>query len=193
MNNTTQTDIKNDLEKIRACLRSIEQAEADLAQCNTDLGDLDRKIEKLSKPRYSDLKAIRELSVLKESRTLCLSTIDTIREAIARGYTELDLAIRDCGLDAAKLVLRPVVENCLATITAAVRPFCDTEKRADELAKQTDAYRFANDVMTTVANPPIATLPDYQVIAAKRIITIFEEALKSGGDILQFLTPAKKA
>lgn len=185
-----KTDTKDtniaDLEFLQSQLRKIERQQKKLNTCQVDMAEMQGRILQIGKPSYKNDKAVEELARLKQRLELCSNEATELENEAPALLHELYDGISPVS-DRAAMLLRPLVERRISTITAAMMPFCSTQTSALNAAQSTDAYREANRAVSRVAQtPPVG--PEL-VRHARVLVSIFEEAAKKDGDLLQFLAP----
>lgn len=186
MKTLSEENITRDLELLQSHLSRIERLQKTLSTCQADMAEMQARIQKLGKPSYKNDAAVDELARTKQRLELCASEAAETEQELTQKRAELQSVLSPVCTRAVQL-LNPILERRIKTITAAMMPFCDSERSAMNAAQWTDAYRSAQQAIARIAQARGG------VRHARRLIRIFEEALKKDGDLLQFLAPIVEA
>lgn len=187
MNNETKNAISSDLETLQSRLRKIEKQEKNLTTYRADAAEMQAQIAKIGKPSYKNSTALDELVRVKQRLELCVEETAEIEESIQGLRQELADSLSPISSRAARL-LAPLVEQRFRTIARVIQPLCSTDHEAANVARSTGACRSAYQTMQDINRPQ--RYDAAQLIPhVRRIVSIFEEALKKDGDLLQFLAP----
>jgi DNA repair exonuclease SbcCD ATPase subunit len=175
------------LERFQAITKRHKKAASALDQARRDAEKLSEKIASLGEPSYRNQKALSELSMAREQLRHCENEIRRLEVELAAVYkNDLSPSVSETG-NLCATILQSAFRRRVETIAASVRPYCQSEEDAVQLAHNTAACFSASQQINRLTGLRHLTDPNMQARVVRELEAILTEALKPKPLLQQFL------
>jgi len=172
----------------RRALNRIKKYNEALERATADLDAFGKEETSGVEPDYNDIAAIQDEAVRGRQRVLCQNKIDSLEAQYSGLFQELRLQVEQAK-PLVVSVLRPIIDRGIESATKSLRPYYGSDLAAEKAAKKTDAVESMLGRLDSLQS--VGHTVDLRNLyrGAARLMAVLEEALKDGGDLMQFLLP----